>query len=294
MVLALFKVLARLPLGVLHAIGGASGLLVYVCSRRYRHRLRDNLAQAGFDVNAMALPAAREAGKQALETAWIWLRSPEDLQRAVRWSDEAVLKRALDDGRAVMILTPHLGCFEAIAQAYAVRPEARARPMTALFRIPRKAILRPLVEGTRAKENLKLAPADVTGVRLLLRALKRREVVGILPDQVPTRGDGVWAPFFGKPAYTMTLPARLAHSANAIALVLGAERFGSGFRIHVEPLAEPLSGDAERDAASINRGIEKMILRFPAQYLWGYNRYKSPEGSKHKPGRATNHVADSA
>jgi KDO2-lipid IV(A) lauroyltransferase len=276
-----FKLLSRLPLGIVQALGGALGRLVYLMGGSYARRLREHMALAGLDVTRLARAAAAEAGKQSLETAWVWLRPRAELARKVEWADAPVLEAALADGRAVIILTPHLGCFEAIAQGYALRPEARTRPMTALYRRPRKDVLLPLVEDARAKDGLLLAPADMRGVRMLMRALKSKQVLGILPDQVPSQGDGVWAPFFGRPAYTMVLPAKLALSGNAIVLVLGAERLprGGGFRIHVERLADPLVGEPAQDTATINRAVEKMVRRFPTQYLWGYNRYKRPSGA---------------
>ncbi|TIE66881.1 hypothetical protein, partial [Legionella pneumophila] len=115
-----------------------------------------------------------------------------------------VVERALADGRGLIFLTPHLGCFEVLPQAY-----AREHPVTSLFKPPRKASLRGWIETMRAGPNMQMAPADPRGVRMLVRALKRGEAVGILPDQTPTAGEGVWAPFFGKPAYTMTLVHRL-------------------------------------------------------------------------------------
>jgi KDO2-lipid IV(A) lauroyltransferase len=282
---ALFKLLSRLPLGVVQALGGLLGRLVYLVAGEYRSRLRANLRQAGLDPDRLAAVAAAEAGKQTLETAWVWLRPRADLAARVRWVDEPVLRAALDDGRAVLMLTPHLGCFEAIAQAYALRPEARTRPLTALYRRPRKDVLLPLVEDARAKEGLLLAPADMRGVRMLMRALRQRQVLGILPDQVPAAGDGVWAPFFGRPAFTMVLPARLAATGNAVVLVLAAERRprGRGFDIHVEPFDAPLTGDPLADATRINQAIERMVLRFPTQYLWGYNRYKKPANAPAAP-----------
>lgn len=283
--LLLLKLLSRLPLGVVQAIGAALGRLTDVFGGAHSRRLRAHMTLAGLDAGRLARSAAAETGKQALEAAWVWLRPRQDLARKIEWAGAPVLEAALADGRPVMILTPHLGCFEAIAQGYALRPEARARPMTALYRRPHEDVLRPLVEGVRAKEGLLLAPADMRGVRMLMRAIKQRQVLGILPDQVPSQGDGVWAPFFGRPAYTMVLPARLAAAGNAIVLVLAAERLprGAGFRIHVERLADALVGDPQRDAATVNRAIEKMVLRFPTQYLWGYNRYKRPAGAPPAP-----------
>jgi KDO2-lipid IV(A) lauroyltransferase len=187
-----------------------------------------------------------------------------------------------------MFLPPHLGCFEVTAQFYAAfRPEAKTRPMTVLYRIPHKSILRPLVESGRAADGLRLAPAEMRGVRMLMKAMKECQVVGILPDQVPSRGEGVWAPFFGRWAYTMTLPARLARQFDAIVLFVYGERLprGAGYRIHLRRLAEPLTGDPAHDAAVMNRGLEALIRECPTQYLWGYNRYKVPAGAEAPPSR---------
>ena len=280
MLLSLFRLLSRLPLGLLQAIGGVLGRVVYLLSGRYRERLRANLARAGLDADRLAWAAAAEAGKQQLETAWVWMRPRADFAARVSWADEPAMRRALDADRALILLTPHLGSFEAIAQAYALRPEARTRPMTVLYRRPRKAALVPLVERGRERDGLLLAPADLRGVRMLIKAVRSKQAAGILPDQVPSQGDGVWAPFFGAPAYTMTLPGRLASAGAATVLVMGGERLprGRGFRIHAEPVTEELTGDPVHDATAINRAVERMVLCFPLQYLWGYNRYKCPSG----------------
>jgi len=161
-----------------------------------------------------------------------------------------------------------------------LQPQAAAKPMTALYRVPRKAALRPLLEHARARHGLRLAPADLRGVRLMLRALKERQIVGMLPDQVPSRGDGVWAPFFGRPAYTMTLPARLVAASGAAVAVYYAERLprGRGFRIRWRAIDVALGGEPALAAAALNRVLEDLVRELPGQYLWGYNRYKVPHG----------------
>jgi Kdo2-lipid IVA lauroyltransferase/acyltransferase len=282
----LFRCIAALPLSTVHAIGAALGRLVYWSSPTYRRRLRANLAQAGYADPELMHAAAAEAGKQALETAWIWMRPRADIVAKTEVADMSVVDAALADGRPVMFLPPHLGSFEVTAQFYAAfRPEAKTRPMTVLYRIPRKSVLRGIVESGRAAEGLKLAPAEIRGVRMLMRAMKDGEVVGILPDQVPSRGEGAWAPFFGRWAYTMTLPARLARQFDAIVLFVYGERLphGRGYRIHLRRLDVPLTGDAAHDAAVMNRGLESLIRERPAQYLWGYNRYKVPAGAEPPP-----------
>jgi KDO2-lipid IV(A) lauroyltransferase len=152
--------------------------------------------------------------------------------------------------------------------------------LTVMYRPPRKAALKPLVEGARARTNLHLAPANLAGVRILAKTLKSGKPVGVLPDQVPQQGEGVWAPYFGRPAYTMTLPAKLAQLGRADIVLVYAERLpkGAGFVVRFVPFEGELTGSAAEQAASINKAMEQLIDRCPAQYFWSYNRYKQPEG----------------
>jgi KDO2-lipid IV(A) lauroyltransferase len=188
---------------------------------------------------------------------------------------------ALTQGRGIVFLTPHLGCFEVTAQAYAERYGAKGKPMTVLFRPPRKAWLHEVVMHSRQRPGLATAPTSLAGVKQLIKALKTGQCVGLLPDQVPPEGLGVWAPFFGKPAYTMTLSARLALQTGATVLVAWGERltWGRGYVVHVLPLQETLSTDMTEAAVQINRAMERLILQKPQQYLWGYARYKTPKGA---------------
>lgn len=275
----LLRLVAALSLRTVHAIGGFLGHVVYWLSPAYRRRLNENLGLAGYTDAATRREAIAGAGRQGLETPWVWKRPRADLIACTSVMDMRLVDEVMADGRPVMFLLPHLGCFEVTGQFYAAfRPEAKTRPITVLYRVPRKSILRPLVEAGRAADGLRLAPAELRGVRMLMKAMKDRHVVGILPDQVPSRGEGVWAPFFGRWAYTMTLPARLARQFDAIVLFVHGERLagGAGYRIHLQRLQEPLTGDPAHDAAVMNRGLESLIRECPTQYLWGYNRYKVP------------------
>lgn len=280
MILFVFRALSLLPLRALQAIGAALGWLVYWSSPAYRRHFRANLPANLAQRPRVLRRAVAESGKQVLELAWVWTRSGQALRARTHIDNAEGLQALLAQDRPVVMLTPHLGCFEVIAQHHAASPIGQTRPMLALYRVPRKAALRPLFEQGRTHNGLRLAPADLHGVRLMLRALRDRQIVGLLPDQVPSRGEGVWAPFFGRPAFTMTLPARLARAHDALVLLLFAQRLprGAGYRIYWEPLHEALSGNAVDDATRINRAMEQLILRCPEQYLWSYNRYKVPAG----------------
>jgi KDO2-lipid IV(A) lauroyltransferase len=287
----LLRWLSRRSLRFLHALGAVLGWAAYLLSPSYRHRLQANAALAGL-APALRRRAVAEAGKMGTEGLRLWLRPPgQPIADPIDWHGAAHIDAALRAGRGLVLLTPHLGSFELAAQAYAERWGA-LKPITVLYRPARHARLRALQEQARARTGLATAPADLAGVRKMLRALQRGEAVGLLPDQVPPHGQGVWAPFFGRPAYTMTLAARLARQAGAAVLMARCERLaaGRGFRLVIEPLAEalPAAGSGNEglraQAEAVNRALEQQIRQCPEQYLWGYNRYKVPRGSP--PGEA--------
>ena len=280
MVLALARLLALLPLSVLHRLGALCGRAVYLLSPRYRRCLSANLRAAGYADAALLRAAIAEAGKALLELPAIWLRPHATV---AGWVTEVsgweLVEAALAQRRGIIFLTPHLGCFEITAQYYAWRAPA-AYPLTALYRPPKKKAVEPLMLAGRARPNLRMASADLKGVRVLLRALKKGEAVGILPDQAPGVGEGEWAQFFGRPAYTMTLVGRLSEVARAQTILAFAERLprGGGYHLHLAPMPEALPG--ETPARTLNRALEGLIRSCPAQYAWGYNRYKVPAGAQ--------------
>ena len=273
------RLLAHLPLRVLHALGRVAGWAIYGISPTYRRHLRENLAAAGYREPRLRRAVIAEAGKMVLETPRIWLRPRAEslaLLRAVDGIEHYDAARAA--GKAIVLLTPHIGCFEICAQAFAER-----HPITVLYRPSKHDWLQPVIDRGRAQPGVSLASADLAGVRLLLAALKRRETVGILPDQVPGVGEGEWAEFFGRPAYTMTLAAKLAGRADVVCLLVAGERLprGAGYVLRIRPMPKALPG--ESGPRHVNRAIESMVRLLPAQYLWGYNRYKQPAGAPPPP-----------
>ena len=281
MLLVLFRLLAYLPLPVLHGIGRIAGRMVYAMPGKYRQRLQSNARQAGYPSPAFARRAAAETGAMIMELPKVWLRNEQSLRKATT-SDGAVVQAALDEHRGILYLTPHLGCFEITA-----RYLTRHGPLTVMFRPARKAFLGSIIEKGRATSNLNAVPANLHGVREFLRTLKRGGAVGMLPDQAPSNGDGVWAPFFGRPAYTMTLAGKLAVQTGVAVILTAGERLpaGRGWRIHYVRLPEPFPDTPEAQATLINAAMEALIRRFPEQYLWSYNRYKTPKGAPKPSGQ---------
>jgi len=274
---ALMRMGARIPLAALHFLGGVLGWLIYALSPTYRRRCAENLRASGLCGDEATFrrtlhAAVAEAGKSLTELCRVWFGDDSEIDRIVRCDDWAVVEQALRGGKGLIFLTPHLGCFE-ISALYG----ARRLPLTVLYRPPKRAALEPLMQAGRARAQARLAPANLHGVRLLIKALRRGEAIGVLPDQAPGVGEGEWADFFGRPAYTMTLVTRLQQSTGAAVVMAFAERLprGAGYRLHLERVpADPL------DTAALNRAVERVISRCPAQYLWGYNRYKVPAGAE--------------
>jgi Kdo2-lipid IVA lauroyltransferase/acyltransferase len=261
----LFSNLPRLSLATIHFFGAIAGWLAYIGSSSYRRKVNRQLDAAGLNTTATRRASIVEAGKMALEIPWVWGQDATTLARYIEHSPSVALTQASIRGRSVIYLTPHLGGFEVAGRAI-----AQLAPMTVMFKPPKRADFGEIVLAARAHGNMKTVPANMSGVRQLFKALKRGEAIGILPDQVPSDGDGAWAPFFGTPAYTMTLQSKLAQSANAAVVMVACERLpaAKGWRLHMHlmkslPEPEPL-----------NREIELLVRRMPTQYLWGYNRFK--------------------
>lgn len=279
MLLTILRLMAKLPLRFLHAVGAVLGWSVYVLAPTYRRRMHDHAAIAGIPWS-VARGSVAHLGRMLMELPLLWCRPRnERLGARARWAGTDLITPALAKGKGLLILTPHLGAFEVAAQLYA-ETHGQTHPMTALYRPARKAWLRELVRTSRDRSGLDTAPANLQGVRQMLRALKAGNCVGLLPDQVPPESQGVWAPFFGRPAYTMTLAAKLAQQTGATIVLLRAQRLprGRGYVVHQASLSEnlPPATDTAQSAAVINRAMEHLIRQSPDQYLWSYNRYKEP------------------
>ena len=279
----LLTLLARLPLTWLQCMGAIMGRIGLCCSPTFRSRIRDNLQSSQTcenyqDLASAVNQSAAETGKGALELAIAWCRPPEAIAGMVQacygWEH---IEQALAAGEGMVLVTPHLGSYDIAGRYISTRLPF---PLTAMYRPPRLSWLEPVMNAGRIRGKGRTAPATAAGIRTLIKALKNAEATIILPDQVPGQGEGVWAPFFGQQAYTMTLVPRLAQISRVRVLLFHGERLarGQGFNVHIQPLPEPFTGDRQEDAARLNRAVESLIRQAPLQYLWSYNRYKCPAG----------------
>jgi Kdo2-lipid IVA lauroyltransferase/acyltransferase len=278
MLLFILRLLARLPLSWLHGAGAAMGWVAYWLSPTYAARLRENLYASGVcsgdeQCKALLRRAIAEAGKWMVELIAVWFGSAEKVARlVVECEGWRIAEAAYARGKGLILVTPHLGCFEMIGFYVGQRV-----PITSLYRPPKQPWIEPLMIAGRSRGQATVARANLAGVRKVYRALTRGKAVCLLPDQAPGAGEGVWVDFFGRPAYTMTLAVRLQRSTGAAVFMVFAERLsgGRGFHLHFEELPT-----VQFDEAALNRAVEAQVRRRPEQYLWSYNRYKVPAGAK--------------
>jgi Kdo2-lipid IVA lauroyltransferase/acyltransferase len=291
----LFKLFGLLPLRINHLLGAGIGSMAAIVSPRYRRMTAANIARyvqarPDIDSNALLQRAHIEQGKAVTELAIAWTAPLERLSALIHpCKDWGIIDEALAAKRPIIFVTPHLGCYEIAGRYVASRV-----PVTAMYRPPKQAWLDPIMRAGRSRGGATTVPADASGVRALLKTLKVGGAIFILPDQVPAAekgGEGVWADFLNRPAYTMTLLPRLAISSNALVVFFFAERLprGGGYRIHLRPMDCDYALDKQQAARQTNFRVEQLIDIAPSQYLWSYNRHKQPAGAPPAPTAPSTH-----
>jgi KDO2-lipid IV(A) lauroyltransferase len=272
----------------LHRLGWVIGRLFYLVPNRERRNAQVNL-QLCFPeleererLNLLAR-SLEQTGRTLFEITAIWFWPIERVLALIQGvSGEGHLDR--EAGRGLIVLSPHLGCWE-IAGLYL----ASRGPVTSLYRPPRQRIFEPIIKQARERSGAELVPTDAQGVRRLYKVLQTGGTTGILPDQRPDSDKGaIFAPFFGVPALTMLLIRRLVRKTGAKVVFCYAERLaaGRGFHIHYLPAPSGLAADDPAIAAqSLNQGVETCVRMVPDQYQWSYKRFKDQPAGLSSPYR---------
>lgn len=276
----LLRGISRLPIALSHRLGRFFGFLMLKIPNKQRRNALINIQTCfprftAAEALAFRARSLRDNGETYFEIAYLLLRPAEEVLGLIRRVSGADLL-GREDGRGVIVLSPHLGAWE-LAGLYL----SSRGPTTTLYKPQR--VLDVLIFQARGRMGATLVPTTAQGVRRLMQALRRGEYVGILPDQEPKADRGaVFAPFFGVPAYTMLLVNRLARRTGARVVFVFAERLPAeqGFAIHCLPAPAGVASEDDVEAASaLNLGVEQCIALCPGQYIWPYKRFRSrPEG----------------
>jgi KDO2-lipid IV(A) lauroyltransferase len=273
----LYHQLAKLPLPMAHALGSLLGLLAWLVPNSFRRRTRFHITRCLPELGPLArerllFRSMIEAGKTLAELPLL-LAGPET--RVVRWLREVrgreLLDAAVAAGKGVIAASPHLGSWEMAGLAC-----SRLQPTVTMYR-PQDEPWDTLIKQGRSRFGAVVVPSDRGGLRRLLEALRRGGTVGVLPDQDPPTGSGVFAPFFGIAAHSPVFASRLARHSGATILYGYAERlsWGRGYVLHFEATPpEVTDPDEVRAVTALNRGVEACIRKLPAQYYWAYMRFR--------------------
>jgi KDO2-lipid IV(A) lauroyltransferase len=271
------RLLALLPYAASRRVGRFLGAVAYHLRSRARRVTELNLALAMPEMGSSARDAlVRESLKHTgcllAETGITFRWSAERLDRLVLGVEGfEPLARALVEKRGILVLAPHYGNWELFALHFG------RYHFTALYDPPRIRALEAPVRASRERTGARLLPIDASGVRSVFTALRSGQPVSLLPDQVPERRAGVYAPFFGRPALTMSFAHRLIRATRPLVVFGSCRRERDGFRIQfVEAPPAIHSERVEVSAAALNEGIEALVRSDPAQYQWEYKRYKRP------------------
>ena len=279
---ALAWIPGHLPLAAQRRLGGWAGRINLAFNRREAKVARRNLelieptldrAQREHRVAEIL----RSTGANALETLRVWTHSPaSNLALVAHVRGREHLDAALSLGRGAIIAAPHYGNWELLLQFL-----ASIAPLSLVYRVPEKPAGDVFLRLAREVPGVVLVPAESAAMRPLFRALKAGELVGITPDQQPKLGAGVFAPFFGRQALTLTLIPKLAARSKAPVVFAWAEPVTGGFDIVFEPAPAPIvDDDTNVAAAAMNAKVEAIARQRPSWYQWTYKRFsKRPPGS---------------
>jgi KDO2-lipid IV(A) lauroyltransferase len=222
-----------------------------------------------------------ESIKNTFEIALFWRRPAQGLQRVAAVDGDAPLRQAVADCKPIMILAPHLGCWEVLN--FWLATEFGLHAMFAPSGLPE---VDNLVRSGREHFGSTMYPTTARGVAGLVRAMKKGALTAILPDQVPDRRSGRHVPFYGHPAYTGTLACKLIRQTGAVTFMAWARRLPGtqGYEIRIRPADTAIADDDLDNAlAAMNHSIEQLIDESPNQYLWSYKRFRRPPPGSDTP-----------
>jgi len=281
-ILIIFKFcFSFIPLFLVQSIGVVIGYIFHMTNKKSRFLLVKNLTSSNIYKNKASLNKAinkniGETGKTIMESLAIW---SSQQKRILGWVTEVYglseIAKAHARKKGIIFLSPHLGCYEITSIYYGSK-----YPLTVLYRPPRQKWLERLVKDGRQKGFHTLAPTNKAGIKQILKSLRNHQAVGILPDQTANKGEGVWADFFGRPAYTMVLVSKLAKKTGATVIMTFGERLeiGKGFKIHFKIISSSTISSPKK----LNKALEDTIKKAPEQYLWNYDKHKGCESQKNK------------
>lgn len=280
----LFHFLALFPLRALHALGAFAGWLLWIFPNSRKRVALRNIALClpelkPAEQHQLARTALGHEMKSVLEMPFFWLGSKDKLLDCISHATgEELLDRALARGKGVIMLTLHLGGWEAAGHVYATK-----HPITGIYK-PQGGVIEKLALRGRSRTGAKLMPTHGGSVRQqALPLLANNEAIYFMPDQDPPEGRGVFALYFGVKAHSPVLVSKLAQESGASVIIMYSERLPAGRGYLSRYFAPPeaiYDTDLVTSVTAMNAGLEKCVRQCPEQYWWGYKRFRRRPGGE--------------
>jgi KDO2-lipid IV(A) lauroyltransferase len=275
----IFKLVSYLPLSFLRGLGAAVGVVGFKVSKRAQKRIAANLLATGMcsvdEVDSFSKDVAKELGKTLIETVTVVWQIPHSkyIKLVLQGQNFDMALRALQEG-PVVFLTPHIGNFEIGVKATSAI--VKDKDFNILYKPSKDKTFNAIMLDGRTEKNIKPVPTTHHGVAHMLRALKTGGVIGILPDNVASGGDGVWVDFFGKKVFATTLAAKFILYPKVQTFFVTSLRTKNGFVIDYLPYVATTTS-VEQVVIDLYKMLETMVLKSPRQYYWNYDRFRSPD-----------------
>ena len=273
--MGLLRCLVWLPYRTQLAAGRCLGTVVRLFAHRRRQITAANIALCFPEL----APAAQQQllrehftalGIGVIEIAMSWWESPQRLQRLVRLDGLQHLQHALAQGHGVILLSAHFTTLEIGGRLLAL-----TTPFHVMYREHKNPVIERVMRNARIRNYDRAIPRH--DLRAMLRSLQGNVPVWYAPDQDHGIRHGLFAPFFGIPANTLTATTRLAKITGAMVLPFLIRRLpdARGYALTIQPALEHFPGaDETEDASRFNALIESQARANPEQYLWLHRRFK--------------------
>ncbi len=224
----------------------------------------------------------RRLGQSFINLGLAWQGSAQQLRRHVKLVGAEHVQHALDEGKGVIILAPHVPGLELGFKRISIE-----WPAICMYRKPRDPLAHEVSRYFRTSLG-GMCLERYESMKPLIQFIRQGTLFYYLPDQDPDHPgkDYVFAPFFGVPTATFTAMSRLAKLGNAVVIPCFTYQraCGAGYELRFKPALEHYpSGDEIADATLMNKAIEDGVREMPDQYFWSYRRFKTRPNDESSP-----------
>jgi KDO2-lipid IV(A) lauroyltransferase len=189
-------------------------------------------------------------------------------------TSDKILNDCLNHQEQLLFITPHLGNFE-LAVLYVTNKYKLCAQI--LYKPIKIKSINYLMQKGMSNEYITLCPVNSKKDLLTtIRHFKNGMTIGMLPDSIASKNNGVWVEFFGQQIYASSLAGSLSIVPNTKTLLVQCIRTASGYSLSVQKV-EPVSDNPQQIVQQIYNQIELLVKENPTQYYWSYDRFRIPK-----------------